>query len=36
MARATSRAGETQVEQLIHNPAGYHHNVIQRIAVEVV
>ena len=35
MARATSRAGETQVEQLIHNPAGYHHNVIQRIAVEI-
>lgn len=36
MARATSRAGETQVEQLIHNPAGYHHNVIQRIAIEIV
>jgi DMSO/TMAO reductase YedYZ molybdopterin-dependent catalytic subunit len=36
MARATSRAGETQVNQLIHNPAGYHHNVIQRIYVEVV
>ena len=36
MARATSRSGETQVEQLIHNPAGYHHNVIQRIYVEVL
>jgi hypothetical protein len=36
MARATARSGETQVEQLIHNPAGYHHNVIQRIYVEVV
>jgi sulfite dehydrogenase (cytochrome) subunit A len=36
MARATSRAGETQVERLIHNPAGYHHNVIQRVYVEVV
>jgi len=36
MARATSKSGETQVEQLIHNPAGYHHNVIQRIYVEVV
>ena len=36
MARATSRAGETQVEHLIHNPAGYHHNVIQRIYVDVV
>ncbi len=36
MARATARSGETQVEQLIHNPAGYHHNVIQRLYLEVV
>jgi DMSO/TMAO reductase YedYZ molybdopterin-dependent catalytic subunit len=36
MARATSSSGETQVDQLIHNPAGYHHNVIQRLYVEVV
>jgi hypothetical protein len=36
MARATSRAGETQVERLVHNPAGYHHNVIQQVRVEVV
>jgi DMSO/TMAO reductase YedYZ molybdopterin-dependent catalytic subunit len=36
MARATSKSGETQVEQLIHNPPGYHHNVIQRLYVEVV
>lgn len=36
MARATSRSGETQVERLVHNPAGYHHNVIQRVYVEVV
>ncbi len=36
MARATSGAGETQVEQLVHNPAGYHHNVIQRVYVELV
>jgi len=36
MARATSRSGEAQVTELIHNPAGYHHNVIQRIYVEVV
>jgi sulfite dehydrogenase len=36
MARATSRSGEAQVNELIHNPAGYHHNVIQRIYVEVV
>ena len=36
MARATSNAGETQPDELIHNPAGYHHNVIQRLYVEVV
>lgn len=36
IARATSKAGETQVNELIHNPAGYHHNVIQRLYVEVV
>jgi DMSO/TMAO reductase YedYZ molybdopterin-dependent catalytic subunit len=36
MARAIARSGETQVEQLIHNPAGYHHNVIQRLYLEVV
>ena len=36
MARATANSGETQVEQLIHNPAGYHHNVIQRLYLEVV
>jgi len=36
MARATSATGETQVNELIHNPAGYHHNVIQRIYIEIV
>jgi sulfite dehydrogenase len=36
MARATSLAGETQVEKLIHNPPGYHHNVVQRVAIEIV
>lgn len=36
MAKATSSSGETQVNELIFNPAGYHHNVIQRIYVEVV
>jgi len=36
MARATANSGETQVSELIHNPAGYHHNVIQRLYVEVV
>ena len=36
MSRATNSAGQTQVSELIHNPAGYHHNVIQRIYVEIV
>jgi DMSO/TMAO reductase YedYZ molybdopterin-dependent catalytic subunit len=36
MARATSRSGQTQTEQLSHNPAGYHHNVIQRLYVQIV
>jgi DMSO/TMAO reductase YedYZ molybdopterin-dependent catalytic subunit len=36
MARATSATGETQAEKLIFNPAGYHHNVPQRIYVEIV
>ena len=30
LARAVARDGSTQVDQLIHNPAGYHHNVVQR------
>jgi hypothetical protein len=36
MARAVGRGGEQQVNELIHNPPGYHHNVIQRVYVEVV
>ena len=36
MARATSVSGEAQTHELIHNPAGYHHNVIQRLYVEIV
>jgi DMSO/TMAO reductase YedYZ molybdopterin-dependent catalytic subunit len=36
MARATAKSGETQVDKLIFNPAGYHNNVIQRVYVEVV
>jgi DMSO/TMAO reductase YedYZ molybdopterin-dependent catalytic subunit len=36
MARATNRAGNTQTMELIHNPAGYHHNVMQRIEVNAV
>ena len=33
--RAYNMRGETQVEKLIFNPAGYHHNVVQRIRLEV-
>ena len=36
LARAANRAGTTQIFELIHNPAGYHHNVVQRVEVEVV
>lgn len=36
MARATNRAGATQTMELIPNPAGYHHNVVQRIAINAV
>jgi len=36
MARATANSGDTQVERLIFNPAGYHHNVIQRLYIEIV
>ncbi len=35
MVRATSMRGDAQVMQLIHNPAGYHHNVVPRIAIDV-
>jgi DMSO/TMAO reductase YedYZ molybdopterin-dependent catalytic subunit len=30
LARAFARDGATQTEKLVHNPAGYHHNVVQR------
>ena len=36
MARATNRIGATQTSDLIANPAGYHHNVVQRINIDVV
>jgi len=36
MARATSVSGESQADKLIFNPAGYHHNVPQRIYLEIV
>jgi DMSO/TMAO reductase YedYZ molybdopterin-dependent catalytic subunit len=33
MARATNRNGATQTFELITNPAGYHHNVVQRVTL---
>lgn len=35
MARAINRAGATQTMELIANPAGYHHNVIERVKIDV-
>jgi DMSO/TMAO reductase YedYZ molybdopterin-dependent catalytic subunit len=34
-ARATNRIGQTQTRELVPNPSGYHHNVIQRVTVTV-
>ncbi|MGR9087277.1 MAG: molybdopterin-dependent oxidoreductase [Gammaproteobacteria bacterium] len=36
MARATNRTGATQPMELTQNPAGYHHNKIQKLDVEIV
>ncbi len=36
MVRATNRIGATQTFDLIANPAGYHHNVVQQIHIDVV
>ncbi|HEX2653172.1 MAG TPA: molybdopterin-dependent oxidoreductase, partial [Xanthobacteraceae bacterium] len=36
MVRATNGIGQTQTSQLISNPAGYHHNVMQAITVIAV
>ncbi len=33
MARAFNKAGQGQTSELIHNPAGYHHNVIQTLTL---
>jgi DMSO/TMAO reductase YedYZ molybdopterin-dependent catalytic subunit len=33
--RATSRSGARQAEKLTPNPAGYHHNLVQRLTLEV-
>jgi len=35
MAKATNRIGATQTFELIANPAGYHHNLVQRVSVTV-
>jgi len=36
MAKASNRLGATQVSELIPNPAGYHHNLIQRVDLQVI
>jgi DMSO/TMAO reductase YedYZ molybdopterin-dependent catalytic subunit len=35
MARASNAIGQTQTETLIANPAGYHHNVIHKVTLNV-
>ena len=35
MARATNKIGQTQTSELIHNPAGYHHNVVHTVTFNV-
>jgi DMSO/TMAO reductase YedYZ molybdopterin-dependent catalytic subunit len=35
MARATNRIGQSQTTELIHNPAGYHHNVAHSVTFNV-
>ncbi len=35
MARAFNRLGQSQPDRLIVNPAGYHHNVIHRVTIEI-
>lgn len=36
MARAVSRSGEVQPDGYIENPAGYYHNAIQKLTVQIV
>jgi DMSO/TMAO reductase YedYZ molybdopterin-dependent catalytic subunit len=36
MVRAYNNRGDTQATKLVFNPAGYHHNVVPRIRLEVV
>jgi DMSO/TMAO reductase YedYZ molybdopterin-dependent catalytic subunit len=35
LARAFAADGSTQPDQLVHNPAGYHHNVVHRVEYHV-
>ncbi len=35
MAKAINRLGATQTFEYIFNPAGYHHNVVHRVGIEV-
>ena len=35
LARASNKAGQTQVPKAIFNPAGYHHNVVSTVSVTV-
>ncbi|MBI3514304.1 MAG: molybdopterin-dependent oxidoreductase [Proteobacteria bacterium] len=35
LAKATNRLGASQPRELIQNPAGYHHNLVARVAVTV-
>ena len=35
MARATNAIGQGQTTELILNPAGYHHNIIQTVSLNV-
>jgi DMSO/TMAO reductase YedYZ molybdopterin-dependent catalytic subunit len=35
LVRAFARDGSTQSDKLVHNPAGYHHNVVQRANYDV-
>ncbi len=36
MARASNAQGTSQPRELIFNPAGYHNNVVQKIAIDIV
>ena len=35
MARAANKAGQSQVAAAIFNPPGYHHNVVQKITLDI-